>query len=42
MLEAKIFERQIILKPFGSNKPKGHKQNSQNQLRSPMPEGGKH
>ena len=28
------------LKVFGSNKTKGHKQDSQNRLWSPMPEGG--
>jgi hypothetical protein len=41
MLKAKIFESQIILKCLGARKPKGlKKQNSQNQLRLPMPEGG--
>ena len=30
----------IDLKVFGSNKTKGPKQDNQNRLRSPMPEGG--
>jgi hypothetical protein len=30
------------LKVFGNKKTKGPKQDSQNRLRSPMPEGGEH
>jgi hypothetical protein len=40
-LNVKILESQIILKCLGARKPKGlKKQNSQNRLRLPMPEGG--
>jgi len=38
-LKIERLESQII-KNFGNNKTKGHKQDSQNHLRSPMPEGG--
>jgi len=39
MLKIERLESQII-PCFGSNKTKGLKQDSQNRLRSPMPEGG--
>jgi hypothetical protein len=39
MLKIERLESQIY-KSFGSNKTKESKQDSQNRLRSPMPEGG--
>jgi hypothetical protein len=39
-LKTERLECQVIFKVFGSNKTKEPKQDSQNQLRSPMPEGG--
>ena len=39
-LKTERLESQVIFKVFGSNKTKEPKQDSQNQLRSPMPEGG--
>ena len=39
-LKIEKLENQIIKKIFGSNKTKESKQDSQNLLKSPMPEGG--